>query len=268
MSHWSRRRPGHFRSRTLSLSIFFNGICEEDQKREIRGSLENGIKNLSGGIVTVDWSCLLIKAVPHEMLIESIAKAGRCLPSQTPLPRGGADGEIRVEGEVPEIILNMDGNLIEHIPEEVYGISNLKGLFLRSNKISRISQAIGRLAQLRSLTLANNPIQCLPAEMFALQLGNFTITARGFMSSEEMEERNGRIAFDRVMLADMCMRKRAEGAVPEPLNSQSKVCSICKKKVLIYHLYYKVLPFRDLPAPFEFVVCSPPCHLSAMAYPE
>lgn len=242
MSHWSKRKPESFNARTLSLPIFFSSISKEDQQYEINKSLENSIKTLSNGVITINWSCLQVKKVSSDLLV-------RAVRSQQSLNYGV---DIKV-------ILNVEGNLIEELPEDVFDLEEVVGVFARSNRIARIPQSIYKLKALKTLTLANNPIQYLPIEVTELPLANFTITEGSFITREEAEARNRGGGFRECSLVDLCVKKNRNSSylsvIPEAMASRSRRCSFCRKMCMVYQLHYKYRVFKEVNIPFEYVNC-------------
>lgn len=62
-------------------------------------------------------------------------------------------------------ILDLTGCRLRHVPEEVFGLTGLKTLYLGTNFLREISPAIQNLAALKELNLNNNLLGTLPLEL-------------------------------------------------------------------------------------------------------
>ncbi len=65
--------------------------------------------------------------------------------------------------------LSLNNNLFTQIPEQVFSLESLKGLFAVSNKIKTISSSIGKIETLETLHLRNNKIEILPENLENLE---------------------------------------------------------------------------------------------------
>ena len=80
-------------------------------------------------------------------------------------------------------VLNLSGLGLTTIPPEVFELTNLKQLFLDSNKLTDLPQNVGQLTNLKVLSLSGNRLTTLPPELFELSgitglwLDNNSLTA-------------------------------------------------------------------------------------------
>ncbi|KAI5171328.1 hypothetical protein NEFER03_0687 [Nematocida sp. LUAm3] len=254
MSQWSRRRNRGMLPRTLSLPIFFENISEEDQGTAIRNALQLFKESNYSSIKTVNLSFLQIKELPIALIIESLKKE-KLLENQI-------DHE-RIIVQESMFIMNFEGNLIESLPNELFGISGIQGILLRSNRISYIPPCIGELKGLSTLTLANNPIKYLPYEILSLPLTNYTVTPRDFLSSEEVLAHNGSVVFEEMeSLSDLCLKRtcKALGSINSRFRYKNySKCSLCKSYSTRAHSVIKCLVFQNINTPIAHTVCSKAC---------
>jgi len=258
MSQWSRHAAGQGPKRNVSLPIFFESIQEEDQQREAKEALK--VLREQGGpyTKTVDLRCLSLKTIPAR----EILRAWRGLDS--PRSVNEIDYEQMFTPEESQIVLDLQGNLLEEVPNEIFEIRSIKGLLLRSNRIERISPRIRQLAKLSALTLANNPIKCLPVEIKQLGLTQFTVSLKDFMDEEEIEERNAQISFKNKTLSELCLEKAGPLSfefLGKSGGNSYEMCSVCDGFSQNMQEYYVILPYREYKIPFVVSVCSRECQI-------
>lgn len=70
------------------------------------------------------------------------------------------------------IELQIRGNTISNIPDEIYNLTKLEVLYMNSNVITEISSNIEQLTQLRALVANSNRIKIIPTTI--LNLKNIT----------------------------------------------------------------------------------------------
>ncbi|KAI5184358.1 hypothetical protein NEHOM01_0103 [Nematocida homosporus] len=254
MSQWSRRRTGGLQ-RNHSLPLFFESISEEDQAREIKTSLECA-RIAQSGLKTINLCCLSIKNLP----IVAISQTVRGEHPFSALDKPDYE-QMLMQADLP-VIINLEGNLIEAIPVELYSLLPIKGLFLRTNKLTKLSHKIAKLTNLTMLTLANNPIKYLPIELFDLPLTQFTISPNHFMTADEIERANSASEFSGLKsLKEICINEM--GALKPldilPIRTDYDQCRSCRAYTATGQPIYKVLSFRDTLIPFELIVCSLQC---------
>ncbi|CAL4093297.1 unnamed protein product, partial [Meganyctiphanes norvegica] len=66
-------------------------------------------------------------------------------------------------------VLNLGGNQLETVPEELGELQQLGSLTLCDNRLKRLPRAISSLSRLRSLLLHKNNLCCLPLEIVKLR---------------------------------------------------------------------------------------------------
>lgn len=263
MSQWSRRNGEREEARSklprnLSCPIFFENMSQEDRALCIKKALENMRECKLSGTKTINLSCLGIRHVPHAR----ISASHRSFES-APLNEE-TDYEKMFSRYYTSTILNLEGNLIEEIPDEIYKLTEIKGLLLRSNRISTLSPNIRELEALTTLTLANNPIRYLPIEVMGLPLNTFTISTTRFLTEKEVEERNSSLRFA-PLLSDACLRtmKIKTEKLPPFLDRGAcmrfSICSICKRCTTGPQEYFRILPYMGVSVPFSTTVCSRTC---------
>ncbi|OAG29429.1 hypothetical protein NEDG_00562 [Nematocida displodere] len=248
MSQWSRRS----KQRTISLPIFFNSISDEDRSTSIRDALDLFVRGTKAIPRILNLSCLTIKDLPAPRIVSAIQKVET------------ADFSSRIEEtkywqETSEFVLNLEGNLLGTIPDEIFEAPSIVGILLRSNRLATLPSRISSLFRLRTLTLANNPIEYLPVEVRGLKLSNFTITGTCFLSAEEMAARNAAIAFTSRGLEELCLRSLDSSPDSPRMLPGYERCSICKKQSHNYQIFFKSLPFRGTEMPFAITLCSSAC---------
>ena len=59
-------------------------------------------------------------------------------------------------------ILNLSGLGLVDLPDEIFSLSHLQGLFLRDNQLTVLPAAISSLSNLETLELSNNQLNTLP----------------------------------------------------------------------------------------------------------
>ncbi|KAI0666877.1 hypothetical protein C8Q78DRAFT_983630 [Trametes maxima] len=74
-----------------------------------------------------------------------------------------------------EIQMYLANNMIEHLPVELFRVSSLTVLSLRSNALTTIPPQIAQLTALKELNLAQNKLQWLPMEMLNMHLTKLTL---------------------------------------------------------------------------------------------
>ena len=93
--------------------------------------------------------------------------------------------------------LNLSGNNLEAIPDEIFEINTLKSLYLTDNLIATINSDIEKLTSLENLFLANNTIVDVPQELLTLsglrklhidynEISNLPRDLGNFISLEEL----------------------------------------------------------------------------------
>ncbi|KZP16625.1 hypothetical protein FIBSPDRAFT_934527 [Athelia psychrophila] len=80
-----------------------------------------------------------------------------------------------------DIHLLLAVNNIRRLPRELFSLSRLTVLTLRSNKLSYLPPEIALLKNLKELHLSNNQLTYLPAEMLAMTLSALTIHSNPFL---------------------------------------------------------------------------------------
>ncbi|KAI5188635.1 hypothetical protein NECID01_0248 [Nematocida sp. AWRm77] len=260
MSQWSRRAANtRLPQRNLSLPIFFEDIHEKDQNAEIKEALRSPAGFSPGGSVPIGLSCLSLKTVPVQQIVAYVHQMEYAPITQE------IDYKKVFSREKLSIILDLQVNLIESIPSDVFSIPNIKGLFLRSNRLETLSPQIRKLKDLAALTLANNPIKYLPIEILSLPLGQFTITPKHFLSASCMEERNQKISFAASKtLSEMCLKNlsldtSSSLSFGKSLLSKYDVCSVCGNYALNTQLFFHSAHFRGEDIPFCVTLCSEGC---------
>lgn len=63
--------------------------------------------------------------------------------------------------------LRLSNNLLETVPDEVYGNKHTRLLFLDNNNISSVSKSVRAAASLRYFSISNNSVASLPKELFS-----------------------------------------------------------------------------------------------------
>ncbi|KAI5161736.1 hypothetical protein NEAUS04_0695 [Nematocida ausubeli] len=253
MSQWSRRKTGRLPVRNLSLPIFFNGISEENQAAEIKDALNNTRHCVLTKTRTVNLSCLAIKNIPISSLLSIIKE------EQLPL-----NEQVDYEAVFSEskVILNLEGNLLESLPLELFTATNIHAILLRSNKIQTIPSNIQNLAHLHTLTLSNNPIQYLPIEILSLPIMLFTICSRHFLSAEEIEKRNASVVFKEKTLNELCLKtiviENMQNLSPAFKKSHF-ICYGCKSFTTCTNIIFKTISYKGHDIPFAMRICSLEC---------
>ncbi|GAA5949584.1 hypothetical protein JCM3765_002713 [Sporobolomyces pararoseus] len=84
------------------------------------------------------------------------------------------------------VLLDIDlaGNLLtaNSLSNSLFGLDNLRHLWLRQNKLDRLPPGIGRLTNLNGLSLAGNQLDHLPSEILQLEnLANLTLFPNPFL---------------------------------------------------------------------------------------
>ncbi|KAH9386169.1 uncharacterized protein NEMAJ01_1065 [Nematocida major] len=253
MSQWSRRKASGLPVRNLSLPIFFNGISEEDQITEIREALKNMRYCSLTKTRTINLSCLAIKNLPINSLLAAMKE------EVMPLSQS-VDYEM-VFSET-KIVLNVEGNLLESLPLELFSAKNLHAILLRSNKLQTVPPEIGNLKSLCMLTLSGNPIRHLPIEITSLSISMFSICEKHFMSQEEIDRENSRVEFPAETLNELCLKTLPLGDVcrtPSRIKKALRVCYACKSLTSIAGTVYKYMLYREQMIPFYMSVCSSSC---------
>lgn len=258
MSQWSRRASGaRAPQRNLSLPIFFEGMQETDQTAEIREALRTPMGPSTTGAVTIGLSCLSLRAVPVQQIAAYVQELEHMYMTQ------GVDYDQLFADKELELILDLQVNLIETIPSEVFQLKKLKGLFLRSNKLSTISPQIGLLTGLTALTLANNPIEYLPVEIQELPLVQFTISPKHFLTAAEINERNSHISFaGSRTLGEACLRSltaSSPASLHRSLTSKYDTCSVCKNYVVNAQKFFQLAEYKGERIPLAVSLCSAEC---------
>lgn len=259
MSQWSRRKGGGLPIRNLSLPIFFNGISEENQVAEIREALKNTRYCNLTKTRTINLSCLAIKNLPINSLLSTIKE------DSVPLTE-------RVDYEMvfteTKIILNLEGNLLESLPSELFSAANIHALLLRSNKLQTLPSGIDALKNLHTLTLSNNPIRCLPIELLSLPIMLFTVCDKHFMKVQEIEEKNASVVFKDTTLNELCVKNLVCGKlshVPNIIKKPHRVCYGCKSLTTSANEIFKIITYKGNAIPFSMRVCSVQCKEKCLA---
>ncbi|OAG29815.1 hypothetical protein NEIG_01161 [Nematocida sp. ERTm5] len=253
MSQWSRRKTGGLPVRNLSLPIFFGGISEENQAAEIKEALNNTRLCSLTKTRTINLSCLAIKNIPIAPLL-SVLKEDQ-LPLNEQVDYETVFSEIN-------IILNLEGNLIEALPLDLFTATHIHAILLRSNKLRTVPSSIGNLVRLHTLTLSNNPIEYLPIEILYLPIMLFTICNKHFLSTEEIDRRNALITFDGTTLNELCLKTVASGDMPNispSIKKQHFICYGCKLLTTSRNIIFKLIAYKGHTIPFSMRVCSLNC---------
>lgn len=263
MSQWSRRKGGGLPVRNLSLPIFFGGISEENQASEIREALKNTRYCSLAKTRTINLSCLAIKTLPVGSILSAIKEEDLTIDEVT-------DYEMAFTEK--KIILNLEGNLLESVPSELFSVESIEAMLLRSNKLSTIPCKIGRLKNLHSLTLSNNPIKYLPIEILSLPINLFTVSNRHFMTEEEIDEKNKEIEFKGASLSELCMRNvitvDALAVKKAALSKPQGRCFGCNLLTTSTSLAYKTVAYKGENIPFSMRVCSEECKRKVLVRTE
>ncbi|KAI5190078.1 hypothetical protein NEMIN01_0863 [Nematocida minor] len=254
MSQWSRRKVGGLPVRNLSLPIFFGGISEENQTSEIKEALKNTRYCSLTKTRTINLSCLAIKNLPINSLLASIREESFTLNE-------------RVDYEMvfteTKIVLNLEGNLLETIPVELFSALNIQVILLRSNKLQTISSKIADLKSLQTLTLSNNPIRYLPVEILSLPITLFTISERHFLTDEEMDNMNSQVVFKETTLNELCLKNVMMDDILSirgtAINKPQGECYGCRSLTTSTNLVFKKIEYKGICIPFAMRVCSVEC---------
>jgi hypothetical protein len=66
--------------------------------------------------------------------------------------------------------LHLNNNRFEHVPSEIYPLSQLRELWLQSNLIAEVSPNVVKLAALTYLDLSNNQLQTVPYQLGQMRI--------------------------------------------------------------------------------------------------
>ena len=134
----------------------------------------------------------------------------------------------------PALRLYLSNNLLEEVPGEVFQLTNLEVLSLRSNKLTEILPSIGELNNLKELNLGSNQLNWLPWELLGLLHANLQkcmihpnplvrpvpstwshVPGRRFKSGEPRQVASTRIAFLDLTGASFRQWPPAPSSLPE-----------------------------------------------------
>jgi Leucine-rich repeat (LRR) protein len=66
-------------------------------------------------------------------------------------------------------VLDLGHNRIAALPDELFDMVSLRGLFLQNNALLRVSPKISQLSSLQELYLSSNQLSCVPASIVHLE---------------------------------------------------------------------------------------------------